>query len=165
MTVKIDLSDCRYFKLYSYQVCEVPKKVNVWEGSTSEEIVSYSTQELTISRDEGFFTFYIHENIAYGKEGCNSANDSEKLTKEYIRNSHPEGRVFTYVDKPATYVLLKGSYYAKDTDGKETSAEVVYCINLFLGEWSSDKVDHKDFSTMLIMNFTYNIQLVGVECI
>ena len=127
VTFKIEVADGREFKLKSYQVCEVPKKVNVWEGSTSEEIVSYSTQELTISRDEGFFTFYMPENIANGKEGCNSADDREKLSKGSLRNSPPEGRVFTYVDKPATYVLLKGSYYAKDTDGKETSAEVVYC--------------------------------------
>mgnify|MGYP003158953397 FL=1 len=162
VTFKID---GREFKLKSYQVCEVPKKVNVWEGSTSEEIVSYSTQELTISRDEGFFTFYMPENIANGKEGCNSADDREKLSKGSLRNSPPEGRVFTYVDKPATYVLLKGSYYAKDTDGKETSAEVVYCIHLGLGAGSSDKVDHKDFSTKRNMNYTYNIQIEGVESI
>ena len=162
---KIEVADGREFKLKSYQVCEVPKKVNVWEGSTSEEIVSYSTQELTISRDEGFFTFYMPENIANGKEGCNSADDREKLSKGSLRNSPPEGRVFTYVDKPATYVLLKGSYYAKDTDGKETSAEVVYCIHLGLGAGSSDKVDHKDFSTKRNMNYTYNIQIEGVESI
>lgn len=165
MTFKIEVADGREFKLKSYQVCEVPKKVNVWEGSTSEEIVSYSTQELTISRDEGFFTFYMPENIANGKEGCNSADDREKLSKGSLRNSPPEGRVFTYVDKPATYVLLKGSYYAKDTDGKETSAEVVYCIHLGLGAGSSDKVDHKDFSTKRNMNYTYNIQIEGVESI
>ena len=164
-TFKIEVADGREFKLKSYQVCEVPKKVNVWEGSTSEEIVSYSTQELTISRDEGFFTFYMPENIANGKEGCNSADDREKLSKGSLRNSPPEGRVFTYVDKPATYVLLKGSYYAKDTDGKETSAEVVYCIHLGLGAGSSDKVDHKDFSTKRNMNYTYNIQIEGVESI
>ena len=165
VTFKIEVADGREFKLKSYQVCEVPKKVNVWEGSTSEEIVSYSTQELTISRDEGFFTFYMPENIANGKEGCNSADDREKLSKGSLRNSPPEGRVFTYVDKPATYVLLKGSYYAKDTDGKETSAEVVYCILLGLGAGSSDKVDHKDFSTKRNMNYTYNIQIEGVESI
>ena len=165
VTFKIEVADGREFKLKSYQVCEVPKKVNVWEGSTSEEIVSYSTQELTISRDEGFFTFYMPENIANGKEGCNSADDREKLSKVSLRNSPPEGRVFTYVDKPATYVLLKGSYYAKDTDGKETSAEVVYCIHLGLGAGSSDKVDHKDFSTKRNMNYTYNIQIEGVESI
>lgn len=165
VTFKIEVADGREFKLESYQVCEVPKKVNVWEGSTSEEIVSYSTQELTISRDEGFFTFYMPENIANGKEGCNSADDREKLSKGSLRNSPPEGRVFTYVDKPATYVLLKGSYYAKDTDGKETSAEVVYCIHLGLGAGSSDKVDHKDFSTKRNMNYTYNIQIEGVESI
>ena len=165
VTFKIEVADGREFKLKSYQVCEVPKKVNVWEGSTSEEIVSYSTQELTISKDEGFFTFYMPENIANGKEGCNSADDREKLSKGYLRNSTPEGRVFTYVDKPATYVLLKGSYYAKDTDGKETSAEVVYCIHLGLGAGSSDKVDHKDFSTKRNMNYTYNIQIEGVESI
>lgn len=165
VTFKIEVADGREFKLKSYQVCEVPKKVNVWEGSTSEEIVSYSTQELTISRDEGFFTFYMPENIANGKEGCNSADDREKLSKGALRNSPPEGRVFTYVDKPATYVLLKGSYYAKDTDGKETSAEVVYCIHLGLGAGSSDKVDHKDFSTKRNMNYTYNIQIEGVESI
>ena len=165
VTFKIEVADGREFKLKSYQVCEIPKKVNVWEGSTSEEIVSYSTQELTISRDEGFFTFYMPENIANGKEGCNSADDREKLSKGSLRNSPPEGRVFTYVDKPATYVLLKGSYYAKDTDGKETSAEVVYCIHLGLGAGSSDKVDHKDFSTKRNMNYTYNIQIEGVESI
>ena len=165
VTFKIEVADGREFKLKSYQVCEVPKKVNVWEGSTSEEIVSYSTQELTISRDEGFFTFYMPENIANGKEGCNSADDREKLSKGSLRNSPPEGRVSTYVDKPATYVLLKGSYYAKDTDGKETSAEVVYCIHLGLGAGSSDKVDHKDFSTKRNMNYTYNIQIEGVESI
>lgn len=165
VTFKIEVADGREFKLKSYQVCEVPKKVNVWEGSTSEEIVSYSTQELAISRDEGFFTFYMPENIANGKEGCNSADDREKLSKGSLRNSPPEGRVFTYVDKPATYVLLKGSYYAKDTDGKETSAEVVYCIHLGLGAGSSDKVDHKDFSTKRNMNYTYNIQIEGVESI
>ena len=165
VTFKIEVADGREFKLKSYQVCEVHKKVNVWEGSTSEEIVSYSTQELTISRDEGFFTFYMPENIANGKEGCNSADDREKLSKGSLRNSPPEGRVFTYVDKPATYVLLKGSYYAKDTDGKETSAEVVYCIHLGLGAGSSDKVDHKDFSTKRNMNYTYNIQIEGVESI
>lgn len=165
VTFKIEVADGREFKLKSYQVCEVPKKVNVWEGSTSEEIVSYSTQELTISRDEGFFTFYMPENIANGKEGCNSADDREKLSKGSLRNSPPEGRVFTYVDKPATYVLLKGFYYAKDTDGKETSAEVVYCIHLGLGAGSSDKVDHKDFSTKRNMNYTYNIQIEGVESI
>ena len=165
VTFKIEVADGREFKLKSYQVCEVPKKVNVWEGSTSEEIVSYSTQELTISRDEGFFTFYMPENIANGKEGCNSADDREKLSKGSLRNSPPEGRVFTYVDKPATYVLVKGSYYAKDTDGKETSAEVVYCIHLGLGAGSSDKVDHKDFSTKRNMNYTYNIQIEGVESI
>jgi len=165
VTFKIEVADGREFKLKSYQVCEVPKKVNVWEGSTSEEIVSYSTQELTISRDEGFFTFYMPENIANGKEGCNSADNREKLSKGSLRNSPPEGRVFTYVDKPATYVLLKGSYYAKDTDGKETSAEVVYCIHLGLGAGSSDKVDHKDFSTKRNMNYTYNIQIEGVESI
>ena len=165
VTFKIEVADGREFKLKSYQVCEVPKKVNVWEGSTSEEIVSYSTQELTISRDEGFFTFYMPENIANGKEGCNSADDREKLSKGSLRNSPPEGRVFTYVDKPATYVLLKGSYYAKDTDGKETSAEVVYCIHLGLGAGSIDKVDHKDFSTKRNMNYTYNIQIEGVESI
>ena len=165
VTFKIEVADGREFKLKSYQVCEVPKKVNVWEGSTSEEIVSYSTQELTISRDEGFFTFYMPENIANGKEGCNSADDREKLSKGSLRNSPPEGRVFTYVDKPATYVLLKGSYYAKDTDGKETSAGVVYCIHLGLGAGSSDKVDHKDFSTKRNMNYTYNIQIEGVESI
>ena len=165
VTFKIEVADGREFKLKSYQVCEVPKKVNVWKGSTSEEIVSYSTQELTISRDEGFFTFYMPENIANGKEGCNSADDREKLSKGSLRNSPPEGRVFTYVDKPATYVLLKGSYYAKDTDGKETSAEVVYCIHLGLGAGSSDKVDHKDFSTKRNMNYTYNIQIEGVESI
>ena len=165
VTFKIEVADGREFKLKSYQVCEVPKKVNLWEGSTSEEIVSYSTQELTISRDEGFFTFYMPENIANGKEGCNSADDREKLSKGSLRNSPPEGRVFTYVDKPATYVLLKGSYYAKDTDGKETSAEVVYCIHLGLGAGSSDKVDHKDFSTKRNMNYTYNIQIEGVESI
>ena len=165
VTFKIEVADGREFKLKSYQVCEVPKKVNVWEGSTSEEIVSYSTQELTISRDEGFFTFYMPQNIANGKEGCNSADDREKLSKGSLRNSPPEGRVFTYVDKPATYVLLKGSYYAKDTDGKETSAEVVYCIHLGLGAGSSDKVDHKDFSTKRNMNYTYNIQIEGVESI
>lgn len=165
VTFKIEVADGREFKLKSYQVCEVPKKVNVWEGSTSEEIVSYSTQELTISRDEGFFTFYMPENIANGKEGCNSADDREKLSKGSLRNSPPEGRVFTYVDKPATYVLLKGSYYAKDTDGKETSAEVVYCIHLGLGAGSSDKVDHKDFSTKRNMNYTYNTQIEGVESI
>lgn len=165
VTFKIEVADGREFKLKSYQVCEVPKKVNVWGGSTSEEIVSYSTQELTISRDEGFFTFYMPENIANGKEGCNSADDREKLSKGALRNSPPEGRVFTYVDKPATYVLLKGSYYAKDTDGKETSAEVVYCIHLGLGAGSSDKVDHKDFSTKRNMNYTYNIQIEGVESI
>lgn len=165
VTFKIEVADGREFKLKSYQVCEVPKKVNVWEGSTSEEIVSYSTQELTISRDEGFFTFYMPENIANGKEDCNSADDREKLSKGSLRNSPPEGRVFTYVDKPATYVLLKGSYYAKDTDGKETSAEVVYCIHLGLGAGSSDKVDHKDFSTKRNMNYTYNIQIEGVESI
>ena len=165
VTFKIEVADGREFKLKSYQVCEVPKKVNVWEGSTSEEIVSYSTQELTISRDEGFFTFYMPENIDNGKEGCNSADDREKLSKGSLRNSPPEGRVFTYVDKPATYVLLKGSYYAKDTDGKETSAEVVYCIHLGLGAGSSDKVDHKDFSTKRNMNYTYNIQIEGVESI
>lgn len=165
VTFKIEVADGREFKLKSYQVCEVPKKVNVWEGSTSEEIVSYSTQELTISKDEGFFTFYMPENIANGKEGCNSADDREKLSKGSLRNSPPEGRVFTYVDKPATYVLLKGSYYAKDTDGKETSAEVVYCIHLGLGAGSSDKVDHKDFSTKRNMNYTYNIQIEGVESI
>lgn len=165
VTFKIEVADGREFKLKSYQVCEVPKKVNVWEGFTSEEIVSYSTQELTISRDEGFFTFYMPENIANGKEGCNSADDREKLSKGSLRNSPPEGRVFTYVDKPATYVLLKGSYYAKDTDGKETSAEVVYCIHLGLGAGSSDKVDHKDFSTKRNMNYTYNIQIEGVESI
>lgn len=165
VTFKIEVADGREFKLKSDQVCEVPKKVNVWEGSTSEEIVSYSTQELTISRDEGFFTFYMPENIANGKEGCNSADDREKLSKGSLRNSPPEGRVFTYVDKPATYVLLKGSYYAKDTDGKETSAEVVYCIHLGLGAGSSDKVDHKDFSTKRNMNYTYNIQIEGVESI
>ena len=165
VTFKIEVADGREFKLKSYQVCEVPKKVNVWEGSTSEEIVSYSTQELTISRDEGFFTFYMPENIANGKEGCNSADDREKLSKGSLRNSPPEGRVITYVDKPATYVLLKGSYYAKDTDGKETSAEVVYCIHLGLGAGSSDKVDHKDFSTKRNMNYTYNIQIEGVESI
>ena len=165
VTFKIEVADGREFKLKSYQVCEVPKKVNVWEGSTSEEIVSYSTQELTISRDEGFFTFYMPENIANGKEGCNSADDREKLSKGSLRNSPPEGRVFTYVDKPATYVLLKGSYYAKDTDGKETSAEVVYCIHLGLGAGRSDKVDHKDFSTKRNMNYTYNIQIEGVESI
>ena len=165
VTFKIEVADGREFKLKSYQVCEVPKKVNVWEGSTSEEIVSYSTQELTISKDEGFFTFYMPENIANGKEGCNSADDREKLSKGSLRNSPPEGRVFTYVDKLATYVLLKGSYYAKDTDGKETSAEVVYCIHLGLGAGSSDKVDHKDFSTKRNMNYTYNIQIEGVESI
>ena len=165
VTFKIEVADGREFKLKSYQVCEVPKKVNVWEGSTSEEIVSYSTQELTISRDEGFFTFYMPENIANGKEGCNSEDEREKLSKGSLRNSPPEGRVFTYVDKPATYVLLKGSYYAKDTDGKETSAEVVYCIHLGLGAGSSDKVDHKDFSTKRNMNYTYNIQIEGVESI
>lgn len=165
VTFKIEVADGREFKLKSYQVCEVPKKVNVWEGSTSEEIVSYSTQELTISKDEGFFTFYMPENIANGKEGCNSADDREKLSKGSLRNSPPEGRVFTYVDKPAMYVLLKGSYYAKDTDGKETSAEVVYCIHLGLGAGSSDKVDHKDFSTKRNMNYTYNIQIEGVESI
>lgn len=165
VTFKIEVADGREFKLKSYQVCEVPKKVNVWEGSTSEEIVSYSTQELTISKDEGFFTFYMPENIANGKEGCNSADDREKLSKGSLRNSPPEGRVFTYVDKPATYVLLKGSYYAKDTDGEETSAEVVYCIHLGLGAGSSDKVDHKDFSTKRNMNYTYNIQIEGVESI
>ena len=165
VTFKIEVADGREFKLKSYQVCEVPKKVNVWEGSTSEEIVSYSTQELTISRDEGFFTFYMPENIANGKEGCNSADDREKLSKGSLRHAPPEGRVFTYVDKPATYVLLKGSYYAKDTDGKETSAEVVYCIHLGLGAGSSDKVDHKDFSTKRNMNYTYNIQIEGVESI
>ena len=165
VTFKIEVADGREFKLKSYQVCEVPKKVNVWEGSTSEEIVSYSTQELTISKDEGFFTFYMPENIANGKEGCNSADDREKLSKGSLRNSPPEGRVFTYVDKPATYVLLKGSYYAKDSDGKETSAEVVYCIHLGLGAGSSDKVDHKDFSTKRNMNYTYNIQIEGVESI
>lgn len=165
VTFKIEVADGREFKLKSYQVCEVPKKVNVWEGSTSEEIVSYSTQELTISKDEGFFTFYMPENIANGKEGCNSADDREKLSKGSLRNSPPEGRVFTYVDKPVTYVLLKGSYYAKDTDGKETSAEVVYCIHLGLGAGSSDKVDHKDFSTKRNMNYTYNIQIEGVESI
>ena len=165
VTFKIEVADGREFKLKSYQVCEVPKKVNVWEGSTSEEIVSYSTQELTISKDEGFFTFYMPENIANGKEGCNSADDREKLSKGSLRNSPPEGRVFTYVDKPATYVLLKGSYYAKDTDGKETSAEVVYCIHLGLGAGSSDKVDHKDLSPKRNMNYTYNIQIEGVESI
>ena len=165
VTFKIEVADGREFKLKSYQVCEVPKKVNVWEGSTSEEIVSYSTQELTISKDEGFFTFYMPENIANGKEGCNSADDREKLSKGSLRNSPPEGRVFTYVDKPATYVLLKGSYYAKDTDGKETSAEVVYCIHLGLGAGSSDKVDLKDFSTKRNMNYTYYIQIEGVESI
>ena len=165
VTFKIEVADGREFKLKSYQVCEVPKKVNVWEGSTSEEIVSYSTQELTISSDEGFFTYNMPENIANGKEGCNSADDREKLSKGSLRNSPPEGRVFTYVDKPATYVLLKGSYYAKDTDGKETSAEVVYCIHLGLGAGSSDKVDHKDFSTKRNMNYTYNIQIEGVESI
>ena len=173
VTFKIEVADGREFKLKSYQVCEVPKKVNVWEGSTLGTIASYSTPELTISKDEGFFTFYMPENIANympenianGKEGCNSADDREKLSKGSLRNSTPEERGFTYVDNPATYVLLKGSYYAKDTDGKETSAEVVYCVHLGLGAGSGANVDHKDFSTKRNMNYTYNIRIEGVESI
>lgn len=34
-----------------------------------------------------FFTFYMPENIANGKEGCNSADDREKLSKGSLRNS------------------------------------------------------------------------------
>lgn len=165
VTFKIEVADGREFKLKSYQVCEVPKKVNVWEGSTLGTIASYSTPELTISKDEGFFTFYMPENIANGKEGCKSADDREKLSKGSLRNSTPEERGFTYVDNPATYVLLKGSYYAKDTDGKETSAEVVYCVHLGLGAGSGANVDHKDFSTKRNMNYTYNIRIEGVESI
>ena len=165
VTFKIEVADGREFKLKSYQVCEVPKKVNVWEGSTPKNIASYSTPELTISKDEGFFTFYMPENIANGKEGCNSADDREKLSKGSLRNSTPKERGFTYVDNPATYVLLKGSYYAKDTDGKETSAEVVYCVHLGLGAGSGANVDHKDFSTKRNMNYTYNIRIEGVESI
>lgn len=162
---KITVADGREFKLKSYQVCEVPKKVNVWEDSTPKNITSYSTPELTISKDEGFFTFYMPENIAVGKEGCNSADDREKLAEGSLRNSTPKERKFTYVDKPATYVLLKGSYYAKDADGKETSAEVVYCVHLGLGAGSGANVDHKDFSTKRNMNYTYNIRIEGVESI
>ena len=107
----------------SYQVCEVPKQVSVWENATLGAMGSYSTPELTISKDIGVVVFYMPENIANGKEGCNSADDREKLSKGSLRNSPTEGRVFTYVDKPATYVLLTHTYYAIDTEGKETSAE------------------------------------------
>ena len=80
------------------------------------------------------------ENIANGKEGCNSADDREKLSKGSLRNSPPEGRVFTYVDKPATYVLLKGSYYAKDTDGKETTVKYYEYDTNFYAAVVEDKV-------------------------
>ena len=165
VSFKITVAEGREFHLNSYQVCEVPKQVSVWENATLGAMGSYSTPELTISKDIGVVVFYMPENIATGKEGCNTADAREQLSKGSLRHSTPEQREFTYVDKPATYVLLKGSYYEKEGDGKETSAEVVYCVHLGLGAGSSDKVDHKDFSTKRNMNYTYNIQIEGVESI
>ena len=62
-------------------------------------------------------------------------------------------------------MLLKGSYYEKEGDGKETSAEVVYCVHLGLGAGSGDGVDHTDFSTNRNTNYTYNIEVRGVNSI
>ena len=165
VTFKIEVADGREFKLKSYQVCEVPKQVSVWENATLGAMGSYSTPELTISKDIGVVVFYMPENIATGKEGCNTADAREQLSKGSLRHSTPEQREFTYVDKPATYVLLKGSYYEKEGDGKETSAEVVYCVHLGLGAGSGDGVDHTDFSTNRNTNYTYNIEVRGVNSI
>ena len=77
------------------------------------------------------------ENIATGKEAV-IPRMPENNYRSSLRHSTPEQREFTYVDKPATYVLLKGSYYEKEGDGKETSAEVVYCVHLGLGAGSGD---------------------------
>ena len=183
VTFKIEVADGREFKLkisdmdqpLGYAIgnsLEVMEAIELLKGNGPKDLLELT---LTIGSNmllcakkaetEEQARKRLEENIANGKEGCNSADDREKLSKGSLRNSPPEGRVFTYVDKPATYVLLKGSYYAKDTDGKETSAEVVYCIHLGLGAGSSDKVDHKDFSTKRNMNYTYNIQIEGVESI
>ncbi len=165
VSFKITVAEGREFHLNSYQVCEVPKQVSVWENATLGAMGSYSTPELTISKDIGVVVFYMPENIATGKEGCNTADAREQLSKGSLRHSTPEQREFTYVDKPATYVLLKGSYYEKEGDGKETSAEVVYCVHLGLGAGSGDGVDHTDFSTNRNTNYTYNIEVRGVNSI
>ena len=72
MSFKITVAEGREFHLNSYQVCEVPKQVSVWENATLGAMGSYSTPELTISKDIGVVVFYMPENIATGKEGCNT---------------------------------------------------------------------------------------------
>lgn len=153
---KIKVKEGRTFQLESYQVCEIPGKVNLWGTSQSGDF--YSTLEQTVSDHSNTITFYMAENIATGRN-CLTEDDREVLSKGSLRNSAPEDRAFKNVDK-ATYVLLKGSYSAVD-NGKTTEAKVVYCIHLGLG--AGQDGDHNDFSTYRNKKYTYDVTVNGVN--
>ena len=169
VTFKIEVADGREFKLKSYQVCEVPKKVNVWEGSTSEEIVSYSTQELTISKDEGFFTFYMPENIANGK-------GLEKL-KEFIKaqggdisaiddfSKFPKAKYIEEVVAPRDGYITKIKAEAFGLIAMELGAgratkesEIDLAVGLVLNKKRSDKVNKGDVLAYIHSNNKNNIE-------
>lgn len=156
---KIQVKSGRTFQLESYQVCEIPKEVNLW-GAQSIVTSFYSTSEQTVSDRSNTITFYMAENMMTGRN-CATEDDREVLSEGSLRHSTPEERIFKNVDKPATYVLLKGSYSAVD-NGKTTEAKVVYCIHLGLGAGQGAE-DHNDFSTYRNKEYTYTVTVNGVN--
>lgn len=154
----IKVNSGRTFQLESYQVCDVPQEVNLWGDLRTTKY--YSTPELTISDNISSISFYMPENIVTGTN-CKSEDDRELLSKGTLRNSTPDEREFKNVGKPATYILLKGSYRSV-SENQTTEAKVVYCIHLGLGAGQNAQ-DHNDFSTYRNKDYTYTITVAGVN--
>lgn len=109
----------------------------------------------------GSFTFYMMENRKGLKDVANAPTDQHEREKEQKSNGANVGpddnKVFEYADDDATYVILKGSFYAYKNGSMElqTSADVSYTVHL--GKTVSD------FSSERNKDYTYNVTVNGVE--
>ena len=109
----------------------------------------------------GSFTFYMMENRKGLKdENKVPANQHEREREQKQAGGNvgaDDGKVFEYADDDATYVILKGSFYAYKNGSMElqTSADVTYTVHL--GKTVSD------FASERNKNYTYDVKVNGVE--
>lgn len=153
------------FTLESFQICEVPKQVNVFEEKGYVTAVeSFSTDIRTIPNTSKNFTFYMLENLAQGTN-CFTENDREVLKVGSLKDKDASAREFKNVNKPAAYVLLRGSYKGYSNGYGEVEAKVVYCIHLGKGAGSNYQANDakNDFNTYRNCQYTYKITVNGVN--
>lgn len=103
------------------------------------------------------FTFYMYENAQKVKSALpeDSYKYREKRTEDY--------NVFTYAPDNATYVVVKGTYNGKDSEGHSISGDVSYTIHL--GDFSASTGSNSNFSVRRNSKYNFTVTINGVNSI